>query len=181
MSPAWPRRRVSGMRCAKRREAHGRPPWASGATKQIARKPPSLMRGSFRGSVTLFVGRASARHAHQRNADCGPDLRLDLGGELGVLLQIIARVVLALPDLFAVVRVPRAGLLDDVVCNAELDHLALARDALAVENVEQRLAKWRRDLVFHDLDPGLVADDFLAALDRPDAADIESHRRIELE
>src|SRR6266508_1176933 len=79
---------------------------------------------------------ASARHAHQRNADCGPDLRLDLGGELGVLLQIIARVVLALPDLLAAVRIPRARLLDDVVCNAELDHLALARDALAVENVE---------------------------------------------
>ena len=43
------------------------------------------------------------------------------------------------------------------------------------------LAKRRRDLVLDDLDARLVADDFLAALDRADAADVEPHRGIELE
>ena len=55
------------------------------------------------------------------------------------------------------------------------------RDALAVEDVEQRLAKRRRHLVLHDLDARLVADDFVAPLDRADAADVEPHRRVELE
>jgi hypothetical protein len=98
-----------------------------------------------------------------------------------VLAQVLARVVLALADLVAVVRVPRAGLLDDPVVDAELDDLAFARDALAVQDVEQRLAERRRDLVLDDLDARLVADDLLALLDRADAADVEAHRRVELE
>ena len=65
--------------------------------------------------------------------------------------------------------------------DAELDDLAFARDALAVEDVEQRLAERRRDLVLDDLDPRLVADDLLAALDGADAADVEADRRVELE
>ena len=40
------------------------------------------------------------------------------------------------PMRLAVVGVPGAGLLDDVVRDAEVDDLALARDALAVEDVE---------------------------------------------
>src|SRR5207237_8020297 len=91
--------------------------------QRIRESKPDRLLGS------LFVGgRASARRARHRNADCGADFRLDLGGKLRMLLQIIARVVLALPDLLAVVRVPGAGFLDDVLRDAELDHLALARD-----------------------------------------------------
>ena len=115
------------------------------------------------------------------HADGGADLGFDLVGHLGMLAQELARVVLALADLLAVVGVPRAGLLDDVVRDAELDDLAFARDALAVQDVEQRLAERRRDLVLDDLDARFVADDLLALLDRADAADVEAHRRVELE
>src|SRR6202040_2004811 len=58
---------------------------------------------------------------------------------------------------------------------------AVARNALAVEDVEERLAERWRDLVLHDLDTRFVADDLVAALDRTDAPDVEAHRRVELE
>jgi hypothetical protein len=41
--------------------------------------------------------------------------------------------------------------------------------------------KGRRDLVLDDLDAGLVADDFVALLDAADTANVETHRRVELE
>ena len=65
--------------------------------------------------------------------------------------------------------------------SAELDDLALAGDALAVHDLELRLAERRRHLVLHHLDAGHVADDFLAVLDRADAADVEAHRGVELQ
>src|SRR5690242_694844 len=98
-----------------------------------------------------------------------------------MFLEIEARVVLALPDPLAVVAVPGAGFLDEVVVDAELDQLAFARGALAVEDLELGLPERRGDLVLDDLDARLGADDFLAALDRADAADVEAHRGVELE
>jgi hypothetical protein len=59
--------------------------------------------------------------------------------------------------------------------------IALAGDALAVEDLELGLLERRRDLVLDHLDPGLVADDLLAFLDRADAADVQAHRGVELE
>src|SRR5690348_30947 len=98
-----------------------------------------------------------------------------------MLAQELACVVLALPDLVAGIRVPRTRLLDDSLVDAELDDLALAADALAVEDVEQRLAKRRRHLVLHHLHARFVAHHLVAALDRADAPDVETDRRIELE
>src|SRR6476646_6028965 len=112
------------------------------------------------------------------DADGFANLRFDLGGGGGMLAQELARIVLPLPDLVAGVRIPGARFFDDPVIDAELDDLALAADALAVQDVEERLAKRRRHLV---LDARFVADDFLAALDRADAANVEAHRRVELE
>ena len=39
----------------------------------------------------------------------------------------------------------------------------------------------RRQLVLHHLDAGLVADHFVALLDRADAADVETDRGIEFQ
>jgi hypothetical protein len=64
-------------------------------------------------------------------------------------------IVLALADALALVAVPGAGLVDEVVGHAELDDLALARDALAVQDLELGLTERRRDLVLDDLDAGL--------------------------
>src|SRR5690606_38981349 len=97
------------------------------------------------------------------------DLRLDLGGDRGILDQELARVLLALADAVAVVAVPGTRLLDDVLAHAEIDDLALARDALAVQDLELARLERRRDLVLHDLHAGLAADDLVALLDRADA------------
>src|SRR5262249_51273776 len=119
-----------------------------------------------------------ARRGHAHRV---ADLRLDLGRGVGVLLQELARVVLPLADLVAGVRIPCARFFENAVIDAEVDDLALARGGLAVEDVEQRLAKRRRHLVLDDLDARFAADHLLAALDRPDATDVETHRRVELE
>src|SRR5207237_10605630 len=109
------------------------------------------------------------------------DLALDLARELRVFFQEIARVVLALAQPVAVVDVPGAGLLEHAEHDADLQHLAFARDAVAVHDVELRLLEGRRDLVLHHLDAGLGADDLVALLDRADAADVHPHGGIELE
>src|SRR5207342_2385624 len=136
-------------------------------------------------SVGFALSRSCLRRKgggrRRRDAHLLADLRLDLRGELGMLLQVFAGVVLALADAVLLVREPGAGLLDHAVHDAELEDLAFARDALAVEDVEHRLAERRRDLVLHHLHPGLVADRFLGLLDGADAADVEPHRGVELE
>src|SRR5471032_2316989 len=96
-------------------------------------------------------------------------------------LEIVARVLAALADALAAVAEPGAALLDDVVLHRQIEQVAFARDALAVEDVELHLAEGRRDLVLHHLDAGGVADDRLTVLERTDAADVESLGGVELE
>src|SRR5262249_61612188 len=88
-------------------------------------------------------------------------LRLDLRGELRMFLQVLARVVLTLPDPILLVGEPRARLVEHLVLDAELEDLALARDALAVEDVEDRLAERRGDLVLYHPHPPLGAQHLL--------------------
>src|SRR5512135_873043 len=131
-------------------------------------------------SVLRVLG-AALDAPRRRNADRLADLGFDFRRHLRMLPQELARVVLALADLLSTVGVPRTGFLDDPVNDAQLDDLPFAADALAVEDVEQRLAKRRRHLVLDDLDAGLVAHDLLATLDGADAANVEAYRRVELE
>jgi hypothetical protein len=108
-------------------------------------------------------------------------LGVHLGEDVLVLLEEGAGVLAALADALAGVAVPCAGLLDDVVGHGEVEHVALAADALAVEDVELGLAEGRGDLVLDDLDLGAVADDDVALLDGGDAADVDADRGVELE
>src|SRR5690606_40335745 len=77
--------------------------------------------------------------------------------------------------------VPGASALDQLGFHAHLDQFAFARDAFAIEDLGDHLLERRRQLVLDDLDPGLVADDLVALLDRADAADVQAHRGIELQ
>src|SRR5215471_18309967 len=113
--------------------------------------------------------------------DLRANLLLDVGGDVLVVDQELARVLLALPDPVALVAEPGARLLDDVLLHAEVDDLAFARDADAVEDLEFRGLERRRDLVLDDLDACLAADDLFALLDRADTADVEPHGRVELQ
>src|SRR5690606_27779794 len=109
------------------------------------------------------------------------DLALDLLGDLRMLRQEYARVLLALTDALAAVAVPRARFLHQALRHADVDDLARARNARAVHDLEFGLTERRRHFVLHHLHAGLVADHFVAALDRADAADVQAHRGVELE
>src|SRR3954447_8931807 len=102
------------------------------------------------------------------------DLLLDLVGEVGVVAQEVADVLLALPELIGLVGVPGAGLLHDPLLDADIDQRALTADALAVHDVELGLLERRRDLVLHDLHPGAVTDRVATVLQRLDAPDVEA-------
>src|SRR5436189_134569 len=79
------------------------------------------------------------------------DLLLDLVGKVGVVAEERASVLLALPELVALVGVPGAGLADDAVVDSHVDERALAADALAIEDVELRGLERARHLVLDDL------------------------------
>lgn len=77
-----------------------------------------------------------------------------------VLLEEGAGIFTALADAFARVAVPRAGLFNDVGEYGLVKDVAFFADALAVEDVELRLAEGGSNLVFDDLDLGAVASAF---------------------
>src|SRR5215471_13280263 len=118
---------------------------------------------STRSSLDEFLGdrRRSLGIAERR-----AQLVLDFLGDGRVVLEVLSGVVLALADALAAVAVPGTGLLDDAVVAAHVDQLALAADALAVQDLGDDLLERRRELVLDHLDLGLVADDFLALLHR---------------
>src|SRR5205807_10457705 len=101
--------------------------------------------------------------------------------DLGVLAEERLGVLAALAELLTLVGEPRSGLLDETEIDPHVEQRALAADALAVHDVELRLTERRTDLALHDFDAGSVADHFGGVLDRLDAANVEPHRRIELQ
>src|SRR5690348_157131 len=109
------------------------------------------------------------------------DLCVHPGEDVLILLEEIAGVFAALADALARVAVPRAGFLNDVVGDGEIEHIALTADAFSVENVELGFAEGRGHLVLDDLDLGARADDGIAFLDGGDAADVDTDRGVELE
>src|SRR4029079_3097896 len=89
-------------------------------------------------------------------------------------------VLLARPDLVALVGVPSAGLADQARLHADVDQATLAADALAVHDVELGLLERRSRLFLDALDPGGVADHVGAVLDVLDPAHVEPDRGVEL-
>ena len=83
--------------------------------------------------------------------------------------------------MLAVVGVPGTRLLHDRLFDGKVEDGTLTGDTGAVHDVELGLLERRADLVLHDLHPGAVAHDLDAVLDRLDTADVETHRRVELQ
>ena len=113
--------------------------------------------------------------------DLPPDPVGDLDHDLGVVDQELLGVLPALAQLLPLVRVPGTRLLDDAEVHAEVHHRALTADAPPVHDVELGLAERRCALVLDHLDPRAVAAELVSILDRPDPADIEPDRGVELE
>src|ERR1700691_3294510 len=113
---------------------------------------------------------------YRADAELFLDLLLDLVGHIGVFQQEVAGVLLALPQLFALIGEPRPGLTNEAMVHTHADQRAFFADALAVENVELGLLERRRHLVFDDLDPGAVTDRIGTVLKRLDSPDDQTNR-----
>ena len=74
-----------------------------------------------------------------------------------------------------------AALLHDLAAHTQVEQGALARDPLAVHDVELGQLEGRRDLVLGHLDAHAVADRLGAVFERLDAADVEPDGGVELE
>ena len=98
-----------------------------------------------------------------------------------MLLQIELCVVSALSDALVSDGEPAAGLVDQIQLHRKVHQLSPLGDALAVHDIENRLFKGRRNLVFHNLGARAVADDLGAVLNRLGPADIDTHGSVELE
>src|SRR5690606_34745749 len=109
------------------------------------------------------------------------DLLLDLGGDVRIVPEERPDVLLALPELIAVVGVPGPGLAYDPLLHPHVDQRPFAGDAPAVDHVHLARLEGRGALVLHDLDPGPVTVHLAAVLERLDAAHIQPHRRVELQ
>ena len=100
--------------------------------------------------------RAAASRPHQELLAQG---LLDAAGQSALALQIGLGVLAALAQALALIEEPGAGLLHELRLDAQVEQVALARDAVAVHHVELGLAERRGDLVLDDLDARAVADD----------------------
>src|SRR5690606_17783122 len=128
----------SGVRPARRPAPRPRPRSRSPAARAPSRREGVAPRA---GRVRTSPSEVHLTRRVRRGVDPGADpellldLLLDLVGEVGVVSQEAARVLLALAELVALVRVPGAGLADEAVLDAEVDETPLARDAHPVEDV----------------------------------------------
>src|ERR1035437_911940 len=134
-----------------------------------------------RGLLGRLFGRRVGRRRYHLGGQLFAHPGFDLVGQLRIRPEQIARVLASLPDSLAVVRVPRAELLDDAVLAGQIDQLAFFGNPRAVQEVDLGLAERRRDLFLHHFDLGPRADHFGRVLDRADSPDVDSHRRIKLE
>src|SRR6266850_90765 len=138
--------------------------------------------GSPAGTVAelvLFTIRRSG--GQRRGARALAHLRLDLGGDRGVVAEVLLGGLAALTDARLAVIDPRARLVEHAGGHAHVEQPTLARDALRREDLQLGDAERRRHLVLHDLDLHAPADDLGAILDRLDRTDIEADRRVELQ
>src|SRR3954468_4115753 len=162
-------------------------PWACSSGVEAAASQASTPSWTSPGTRGLEVDPGRLHLDRGVHVDLRPDAELledpllELVGEVGIVAQEVAGVLLALPELVALVGVPGAGLADEALLHAHVDEAALTADALAVQDVEVGDLERRGHLVLHDLDARAVADRLRAVLHRLDAPDVESDRRVELQ
>src|SRR5580692_169050 len=65
--------------------------------------------------------------------------------------------------------------------SGDVEQVAFFRDALAVHDVEFGFAEGCGYFVFHDFDFGTRTRDYIALFDRGNAANVNAHRRVELQ
>src|SRR5258708_17117374 len=101
---------------------------------------------------------------------------IELGHGVFVVFEELAGVFAALADAFAFVAEPGAGFFEDIVVDGDIEQVAFARNAFAVQDVELSLAEGRGNFVLYHFHPGARAGDYVAFLDRGDTAVIHTTR-----
>src|SRR5271165_1060159 len=163
-----------------REQAHGGRERRRCRRRRVHLAPPAC------GLGVLLLGDRIPDAAVVRGAGLGflherPDLVLELFGQLRMLLEIGFGVLAALADARLAIGIPRARLADDVLLQADVDERTGAADAFAVRDVELSDFERRRDLVLDHFDARARADDVSADFDGLQLADVQTHRRVELE
>ena len=126
--------------------------------------------------LVAFVGLDQARG--------DANLRLDLGGDLRVLVEEGLGVLATLTEPRVSEGVERAGLLQHLVRDPQVHEVGLTTDATVrpmEHHVELGHPEGRRHLVLHDLGTRPAADDPVGVLDLLDAAQFDANRRVELQ
>src|ERR1035438_6501012 len=101
--------------------------------------------------------------------------------DVRIVLQELPRILASLADPVALIAEPGTALLDDVLRHSLIQQVAFLGNAFAVDDVELRLAEWRRHLVLDHLHLGAIAHHHVAVLDGRDAPDVQTRGRIELQ
>ena len=106
---------------------------------------------------------------------------LNLVGTIGVFAQERLGGLATVAELVLAIGKPGAHLLADAALDSHVQNRALLRDACAVHDVELCRAERSSHLVLNDLGAHTIADNLVLELDAVDAANIDAHRREELE
>src|SRR5581483_6604235 len=88
--------------------------------------------------------------------------------------------IAALADPLAFEGEPRARLLNNIVLDADVDHIAHTRNTFVIKDVELNFAEGRGKLIFHHLHTHAVPNDLLPLFDHVAPSDVEADRSIKL-
>ena len=111
--------------------------------------------GGFGGGELLRFGRRLAVSFRccggiRQQTELFAQFVFDLAANVGVFLQENPRIFAALAEAFVLVRNPGAGFFEQAFGDAEINQIAFARDAFAVDDVEFGFAERRGDFVLYD-------------------------------
>src|SRR3990170_6022992 len=183
------RRRWASSCTLRSRWRSARSAHSSASSPTIARRPVSALDADGLRVLDLDLHRLLrmrlGRKETGRNDLLFGGLRLDpdqnllddvgvLGEESGGVLPPLAQAVVAEAEV-------GTGLLHDLPLECDVEDSSLPRDSRPVDDVELGLLERRGDLVLDHLDANSIAERLGAVLERLDTADVETHRRVELE
>src|SRR6202020_422346 len=104
-----------------------------------------------------------------------PQLCIDAGEDLRMVLEEAAHIFPALPDPLARIAVPGARFLDNILGDRKIQNISFAGDPFAIKNVELSFTERRGYLVLDHLDFGARANDYVAFLNGCDTANGNAH------